>query len=112
MALLRALQCCSAARRVSCALGQRRLHARVGLEAASLSTSRVEVDAAATPECADLPHVDYSTVSGGEAASAAGRVITAQANYMRVLVRWEDLTQSQRAARGVQLQVRTRLRAR
>jgi len=80
------------------------------------------------PESAALPAVDYALVSGGETTAAAGRVrslagllslsplcsaltrccqvITAQANYMRVLVRWEDLTKVQRAARLSQLEVR------
>ena len=33
------------------------------------------------------------------------QVITAQANYMRVLVRWQDLTHAQRELRRAQLQV-------
>ena len=36
------------------------------------------------------------------------QVITAQANFMRVLVRWEDLTAAQRATRQSQLEVRVR----
>ena len=77
-------------------------------------------------EEATLPPVDWRLV-GGEATSAAGRVrarrrlsrqpnhsapgflfwqvITAQANYMRILVRWQDLTHAQRELRRTQLQV-------
>jgi hypothetical protein len=35
------------------------------------------------------------------------QVITAQANYMRVLVRWKDLTPAQRESRRLQLEVPT-----
>jgi len=91
-------------------------------------SSGVAVPPPATPaaEEAALPPVDWRLV-GGEATSAAGRVrsrrgflaaarclsaqllpwqvITAQANYMRVLVRWQDLTPAQRELRRSQLQV-------
>lgn len=57
------------------------------------------------PELAALPPVDWAAL-GGEAEGAAGRVVTAQANFMRVLVRWEDFTPAQRALRAAQLQAR------